>query len=121
MLVKALIHNPDILILDEPTGFMDAESTRMTWDLIKELKGGKSIIYVSNSISEVEQAHDRILVFNEGKIIMDGHLDKLLENTTEYHQFEIEFENLIREMENKLYMEFLFKSFMWFFHKKRCC
>ena len=94
MLVKALIHNPDILILDEPTGFMDAESTRMTWDLIKELKGGKSIIYVSNSISEVEQAHDRILVFNEGKIIMDGHLDKLLENTTEYHQFQIEFENL---------------------------
>ena len=94
MLVKALIHNPDILILDEPTGFMDAESTRMTWDLIKELKGGKSIIYVSNSISEIEQAHDRILVFNEGKIIMDGHLDKLLENTTEYHQFQIEFEKL---------------------------
>ena len=73
---------------------MDAESTRMTWDLIKELKGGKSIIYVSNSISEIEQAHDRILVFNEGKIIMDGHLDKLLENTTEYHQFQIEFEKL---------------------------
>ena len=102
MLVKALIHNPDILILDEPTGFMDAESTRMTWDLIKELKGGKSIIYVSNSISEVEQAHDRILVFNEGKIIMDGHLDKLLENTTEYHQFQVEFENLDDDTFEKL-------------------
>ena len=54
MLVKALIHNPDILILDEPTGFMDAESTRMTWDLIKELKGGKSIIYALEKFENFE-------------------------------------------------------------------
>ena len=38
MIVRALIHNPDILILDEPTGFMDAPSIRMTWDLLKKLK-----------------------------------------------------------------------------------
>ena len=102
MLVRALIHNPDILILDEPTGYMDAESIRLTWDLIKELKGKKSIIYVSNSINEIEQAHDRILVFHEGRIIMDGHLDKLLESTLDYHQFQIEFENLTEELYNKL-------------------
>ena len=102
MLVSALIHNPDILILDEPTGYMDAESIRLTWDLIKELKGKKSIIYVSNSINEIEQAHDRILVFHEGRIIMDGHLDKLLESTLDYHQFQIEFENLTEELYNKL-------------------
>ena len=52
MLVRSLIHNPDILIMDEPTGYMDAESVRLTWDLIKELKGDKSIIYVSNSIQD---------------------------------------------------------------------
>ena len=102
MLVKALIHNPDILILDEPTGYMDAESIRLTWDLIKELKGKKSIIYVSNSINEIEQAHDRILVFHEGRIIMDGHLDKLLESTLDYHQFQIEFENMTEELYNNL-------------------
>ena len=102
MLVRALIHNPDILILDEPTGYMDAESIRLTWDLIKELKGKKSIIYVSNSINEIEQAHDRILVFHEGRIIMDGHLDKLLESTLDYHQFQIEFEDLTEELYNKL-------------------
>ena len=102
MLVRALIHNPDILILDEPTGYMDAESIRLTWDLIKELKGKKSIIYVSNSINEIEQAHDRILVFHEGRIIMDGHLDKLLESTLDYHQFQIEFDNLTEELYNKL-------------------
>ena len=94
MLVRGLIHDPDILVVDEPTGYMDAESIRLTWDLIKELKGEKSIIYVSNSLTEIEQAHDRILVFHEGRIIMDGHLDKLLESTLDYHQFQIEFDDL---------------------------
>ena len=94
MLLRGLIHDPDILVIDEPTGYMDAESIRQTWDLIKELKGQKSIIYVSNSLTEIEQAHDRILVFHEGRIIMDGHLDKLLESTLDYHQFQVEFKNL---------------------------
>tara|TARA_B100000214_G_scaffold98884_1_gene68859 strand:- start:113 stop:1039 length:927 start_codon:yes stop_codon:yes gene_type:complete len=102
MIVRSLIHNPDILILDEPTGYMDAESVRLTWDLLKELKGEKSIIYLSNSLTEIEQAHDRILVFHEGKIIMDGHLDKLLESTLDYHQFKIEFDNLTDDLYNSL-------------------
>ena len=102
MLIRALIHDPDVLIMDEPTGFMDAESIRLTWDLIKDLKGKKSIIYVSNSLAEIEQAHDRILVFNEGRILMDGHLDKLLESTLDYHQFQIEFTELTDDLYNKL-------------------
>ena len=98
MLVRGLIHDPDILVVDEPTGYMDAESIRLTWELIKELKGEKSIIYVSNSLTEIEQAHDRILVFHEGRIIMDGHLDKLLESTLDYHQFQIEFDDLTDDL-----------------------
>ena len=98
MLVRALMHDPEILILDEPTGFMDAPSVRLTWDLLKKIKGDKSIIYVSNALPEVEQAHDRILVFKNGKIIMDGSLDKLLESTLDYHQFQIEFDNLSEEL-----------------------
>ena len=102
MLIRGLIHNPEILILDEPTGYMDAESIRLTWDLLKKLKGKKSIIYVSNSLTEIEQAHDRILVFHEGRILMDGHLDMLLKSTINYHQFQIEFEQLDDELYQKL-------------------
>ena len=102
MLIRGLIHDPGILILDEPTGYMDAESIRFTWDLLKKLKGEKSIIYVSNSLTEIEQAHDRILVFHEGRIIMDGHLDMLLKSTINYHQFQIEFENLEDDLYKKL-------------------
>jgi len=102
MLLRALMHNPEILILDEPTGFMDAPSVRLTWSLLKKIKGDKSIIYVSNALPEVEQAHDRILVFKNGKIIMDGNLDKLLESTLDYHQFQIEFDNLSDDLYRKL-------------------
>jgi len=102
MLVRSLIHDPEILILDEPTGYMDAESIRLTWDLLKKVKGEKSVIYVSNSLTEIENAHDRILVFHEGRILMDGHLDKLLKSTMDYHQFQIEFDSLDDQLYKKL-------------------
>jgi len=70
--------------------------------LLKELKGDKTIIYVSNSLTEIEQAHDRILVFHDGRILMDGHLDKLLESTLDYHQFQVEFINLTDDLYKKL-------------------
>ena len=94
MLIRELVHDPEVLILDEPTGYMDAESNRITWDLLKKLKRGKTIIYVSNSLPEVEQAHDRILVFRNGRIMKDGHIDTLLKSTLEYHKFQIGFHEL---------------------------
>jgi ABC-type multidrug transport system ATPase subunit len=39
MLIRELVHDPEVLILDEPTGYMDAESNRITWNLLKKLKG----------------------------------------------------------------------------------
>ena len=69
---------------------------------MKKIKGDKSVIYVSNSLNEIENAHDRILVFHEGRILMDGHLDKLLKSTMDYHQFQIEFEFLNDELYQQL-------------------
>lgn len=94
MVLRALIHDPEILIMDEPTAFMDAESYRHTWDLLLRFKGVKTIVYVSQSLQEVEAAHDRILVLEDGRIALDGSLDKLLGSTFEFHQFQIEFEEL---------------------------
>ena len=102
MIIRELVHDPSILILDEPTSFMDAPSTRQTWDLLRGLAGEKTIIYVSQYLPEVEQANDRILVMQNGKIVLDGTLDKLLESTLQYHQFEIEFVKLSEDLYNKL-------------------
>ena len=102
MILRALIHDPDILILDEPTAFMDAESYRHTWDLLLRLKGKKTILYVSQSLKEVEEAHDRILVLEDGRIALDGSLDKLLGSIFEFHQFQIEFEELSDDLFKQL-------------------
>ena len=102
MVIRSLIHDPNILIMDDPTAFMDAESYRHTWDLLLRLRGEKTILYVSQSLQEVEEAHDRILVLEGGRIILDGSLDKLLGSTFEYHQFQIEFEELSEELYNQL-------------------
>ena len=102
MILRALIHDPNILILDEPTAFMDAESYRHTWDLLLRLRGKKTILYVSQSLKEVEEAHDRILVLEDGRIALDGSLDKLLGSTFKFHQFQIEFEELSDDLFKQL-------------------
>ena len=102
MILRALIHDPNILILDEPTAFMDAESYRHTWDLLLRLKGKKTILYVSQSLKEVEETHDRILVLEDGRIALDGSLDKLLGSIFEFHQFQIEFEELSDDLFKQL-------------------
>ena len=102
MIVRALVHDPEILILDDPTAFMDAESYRHTWDLLLRLRGEKTILYVSQSLQEVESAHDRILVLENGRIALDGSLDRLLGSTFEFHQFQIEFDELDDDLFYKL-------------------
>jgi len=102
LIVRALVHDPNVLIIDEPTAFMDAEANRLTWDLLRRLHGAKTIIYASYSLAEVEKAHDRILILHAGRVILDGSLDKLLESTLEFHQFQIEFENLTDELYKQL-------------------
>jgi len=102
MILRALIHDPNILIMDEPTAFMDAESYRHTWDLLLRLRGEKTILYVSQSLKEVEEAHDRILVLEDGRIALDGSLDKLLGSIFEFHQFQIEFEELSDDLFKQL-------------------
>ena len=102
MIIRSLVHDPEIMILDDPTAFMDAESYRHTWDLLLRLKGEKTIVYVSQSLQEVESAHDRIIVLENGRIALDGSLDRLLGSTFEFHQFQIEFDSLSDELFNKL-------------------
>ncbi|MBT3216063.1 MAG: ABC transporter ATP-binding protein [Candidatus Marinimicrobia bacterium] len=98
MLVRALAHDPTVLILDEPTTFMDTRGKRETWNLLREFRKKKTVLYVSQSLEEVEAAHDRIIMLENGRVLLDGSLEKLLESTFEYHQFGIEFEQLTDQL-----------------------
>ena len=69
-IIKALIHDPDVLILDEPTAGLDIESRYELWGFIRELKErGKTIILTTHYIEEAEQLADRIAIINEGRLL----------------------------------------------------
>jgi ABC-2 type transport system ATP-binding protein len=79
MLARTLLHNPPILLLDEPTIGLDAEGAVETREFLKTLNEelGKTILFTSHVMSEVEQLCERIVVINNGRIIADTTPDEL--------------------------------------------
>ena len=69
-LAMALINDPDIAFLDEPTVAMDVQSRRATWDFIRDLKTqGKTVILTTHYIEEAEMLCDRVGIIDRGKLI----------------------------------------------------
>jgi len=78
LLVSGIIHNPAIVILDEPLSGLDANSVIMVKDLISKLaKEGKTIFYSSHMMDVVEKVSDRIILINNGIIVADGSFEAL--------------------------------------------
>ncbi|MFO7617736.1 MAG: ATP-binding cassette domain-containing protein [Bacteroidales bacterium] len=71
-LAQALIHDPDVLILDEPTAGLDPNQIVEIRDLIRSIGREKTVILSSHILAEVEATCDRILIINKGKIVADG-------------------------------------------------
>ncbi len=78
LLISGIIHNPEIIILDEPLSGLDANAVIMVKELISLLsKEGKTIFYCSHMMDVVEKVSDRILLINNGQIVADGSFDEL--------------------------------------------
>ena len=74
-IAKALIHNPEVLILDEPTAGVDIELRYMLWDFLKQInKEGKTILLTTHYIEEAEQLCDQIGIINNGNMIFNKSL-----------------------------------------------
>jgi ABC-2 type transport system ATP-binding protein len=68
-LAQAIIHNPDVLILDEPTAGLDPKQINETRDLIKSLAGDHTIILSTHILPEVSQTCEQVIIINKGKIV----------------------------------------------------
>lgn len=78
LIASGILHNPDIIILDEPLSGLDANSVIVIKDLISRLaKEGKTIFYCSHMMDIVEKVSDRIILINNGNIIADGSIGEL--------------------------------------------
>jgi len=72
VLARALVHDPELLILDEPTAGVDVEQRHSLWKYLRELnEAGKTIILTSHYLEEVEMLCDRVAIINNGKIVSD--------------------------------------------------
>lgn len=76
-LAQALIHNPDVLILDEPTTGLDPNQLVEIRDLIKSVGKNKTVIFSTHIMQEVEAICDRVVIINRGKIVTNCTLSEL--------------------------------------------
>ena len=68
-LAQALIHNPDVLILDEPTAGLDPKQIIETRDLIRSLAGDHTIVLSTHILPEVSQTCQRVVIINNGRVV----------------------------------------------------
>jgi ABC-2 type transport system ATP-binding protein len=91
-LAQALIHNPDVLILDEPTAGLDPKQINETRLLIKELAGDHTIVLSTHILPEVSQTCQRVVIINKGRVVAvdtPGNLtDRLSGSATMYVQLD---------------------------------
>lgn len=77
-IARSIVHEPSVMLFDEPTAGLDVSAARIVQDFIKKCKEeNRSIIFSSHSMSEVEKLCDRIVIIHRGKIIEEGTVNEL--------------------------------------------
>ena len=99
-LAAALVHNPEVVILDEPTTGLDPNQLIEIRKLIRKLGKDKTVILSTHILQEVDAICDRVVIINKGEIVLDQSLDRLRENQQQIIQvsfdYRIETEALAR-------------------------
>ncbi len=84
LIAKALVHNPPVVILDEPTAGVDIELRQMLWAYVRELHaGGTTIVLTTHYLEEAQALCDRIAIVNHGRIVADTDTPTLLAQASE--------------------------------------
>lgn len=100
-LAAALLHDPEVLILDEPTTGLDPNQLMDIRGLIQEIGKEKTILLSTHIMQEVEAMCDRVIIINKGEIVADKKLEELLENQEQI--IEVEFDLLVeKQLINKI-------------------
>lgn len=98
-IAMALVSDPKVLFLDEPTLGLDVIARSELWDVIKELKGKVTMILTTHYLEESESLSDRVGVMRDGKLLFCGTCDELV-STTGAESFEAAFVKIVKEGQN---------------------
>ena len=100
--MMALIHNPHVLFLDEPTLGFDPQARRAIWEYIIRLKGEKTILLTTHYMDEADFLADRIGIMDEGRIVALGTSTELKISVLERHTMIIYAWNLTQKVINEM-------------------
>jgi ABC-2 type transport system ATP-binding protein len=102
-LARALLHNPAVLLLDEPTSAMDPESARLVRDSIYDLRTAKrTIVLCTHNLPEAEELADKIAIIRRGQIIAEGSARSLKNRLLGDPEFELRFTNPVADLPSDL-------------------
>jgi len=93
-IAMALVSDPQVLFLDEPTLGLDPQSRRSTWEHITELKGEKTIVLTTHYLEEADSLADRIAIIDDGKIIALGTSSELKDSISDMQVMVVKAKNL---------------------------
>ena len=84
LVAKALVHNPPILILDEPTAGVDIELRQQLWNYVRELHaGGTTVVLTTHYLEEAQELCDRIAIIDKGRVVANDKTGTLLDSAQE--------------------------------------
>lgn len=91
VVARALVHNPRVLFLDEPTTGLDPQSRRAVWEYVHSLKENMTIFLTTHYMDEADALCDRIVIMDQGIALVDGTSAELKERLAHAHVYEVEF------------------------------
>jgi ABC-2 type transport system ATP-binding protein len=111
-IIRAMLHNPTVLLLDEPTSAMDPHSAKLVRDAITELKSDRrAIIVCTHNLAEAEQLAERIAIINRGRIVAEGNPAELKRQLLGRPQLEVQVDRPLngqmKELEDLIMIEWV--------------
>jgi len=76
-LAQALVHDPPVIVLDEPTIGIDPKQVIEVRNIVKELRDNHTVLFSSHILTEIEQVCDRVVIINQGRVVAQGTADEL--------------------------------------------
>lgn len=110
-IILSILHDPKILVLDEPFVGLDFRNRRLLWHFLEKMRSkGKSIVLTSHLLTEIQDHVDRIVLLKQGKVFFHGNLENLKEKLKVKFIYEVSFSHISKDKLEKIRKYCLYKD-----------